>query len=220
MHDFQVSGVKGAKGCFSFTAGHICPYKFIMHLLALVVAKGVNLQTTTPVTQVSSTAEADGRWIVTTARGAIRTKKVVFASNAYTSGIAPQYAHKIVPARGICSRIVIPEGRPSPHLTNTYAIRNGSGLFDYLIPRTDGSLVVGGARHKFVADPKHWYDNTDDSKLIEPAKDYFDGYMQRTFTGWEDSGAYTDKVWTGSSYSPPSASSGDSDRMFACSGTC
>lgn len=33
--------------------------------------------------------------------------------------------------------------------------------------------------------------------MIEPAKSYFDGYMQRYFRGWEVSGAYTDKVWTG-----------------------
>lgn len=43
-----------------------------------------------------------------------------------------------------------------------------------------------------------WYGVTDDSKLIEPAKNYFDGYMQRHFQGWEDSGAFTDRVWTGS----------------------
>jgi hypothetical protein len=39
---------------------------------------------------------------------------------------------------------------------------------------------------------------TDDSRLIEPAKHYFDELMQRHFIGWEDGGAYTNKVWTGS----------------------
>jgi glycine/D-amino acid oxidase-like deaminating enzyme len=66
-----------------------------------------------------------------------------------------------------------------------------------MIPRLDGSIVVGGAKPRFWHDPKQWYGVTDDSKLIEPAKDYFDGLMQRHFNGWEESGAYTDMVWTG-----------------------
>lgn len=58
--------------------------------------------------------------------------------------------------------------------------------------------MVGGARRDYFKDLSQWYDVADDSKLIEPAKHYFDGYMQRHFRGWEDSGAETDKVWTGS----------------------
>lgn len=37
----------------------------------------------------------------------------------------------------------------------------------------------------------------DDSTLIQGAETYFDGYMQRHFTGWEDSGAVVSKLWTG-----------------------
>ncbi|KUJ16406.1 FAD dependent oxidoreductase superfamily [Mollisia scopiformis] len=193
----SLSGVKGAKACFSFTAAHVWPYKLVMHLLSLIVKKGVNLQTTTPVISVSETPNSDGTWTVTTPRGSIRARKVVFASNGYTAGIAPQFAHKIVPVRGICSRIVTPAGKDSPFLPYTYSIRYGPSLYDYLIPRADGSIVVGGAKQEFWHERKYWYGNTDDSKLIEPAKSYFDGLMQRHFKGWADSGAVTDRVWTG-----------------------
>jgi len=192
----QISGVKGAKGCFSFTAGHMWPYKFVMHLLDLVVSKGVNLQTNTLVTKIAETPNGDGSWTVTTERGSIRAKKVVLASNGYVAGVAPQYSEKIVPSRGICSRIVVTKGTP-PHLTNTYSLRYGPGLYDYLIPRPDGSIVVGGAREKFFHDPKYWYNVTDDSKLIEPAADYFEGYMQKYFRGWENVETKVDRVWTG-----------------------
>ena len=84
-----------------------------------------------------------------------------------------------------------------PFLSNTYAIRRGAGLYDYLIPRPDGSIVVGGARQVYMQDQSQWYDNHDDETLIEPAKRYFDGFMQRQFNGWEESGAFTDMVWTG-----------------------
>lgn len=191
--------MKGAKCCFSVTAGHLWPYKMVMHLLSLVIKKGVNLQTNTSVTSISESPNPEnGKWTVTTPRGGIHAAKVVFATNGYTAGIAPQFTNKIIPVRGICSRIVTPEDRPSPILTNTYSIRHGSGLYDYLIPRPDGSIIVGGAKPDFWEDKSLWYGVYDDSKLIEPAKNYFDGLMQRTFRGWEDSHAYTDKVWTGS----------------------
>ncbi len=172
-----------------------------MHLLASAVDRGANLQTTTPVTHVSTVVDSEGCWTVTTPRGAVKTKKLVFASNAYTAGISPQYTQKIIPTRAICSRIVTPPGRSVPVLTNTYSIRIGPGHYDYLIPRPDGSIIVGGANlvpHAQTSDRQHWYNVSDDSTLIEPVKNYFDGFMQRTFRGWEDSGAVTDMVWTGS----------------------
>ncbi len=172
-----------------------------MYLLAFAVAKGANLQTTTPATHISTTVDNDGFWTVTTPRGAIKTKRLVFASNAYTAGISPQYAQKIIPTRSICSRIVTPPGKSVPVLTNTYSIRIGPGQYNYLIPRPDGSIIVGGAEvipNAQSSNREHWYNVTDDSTLIEPVKNYFDGFMQRTFRGWEDSGAVTDMVWTGS----------------------
>ncbi|KAJ5108314.1 hypothetical protein N7456_004989 [Penicillium angulare] len=193
----RVSGVKGALNCFTFTAGHIWPYKLVMHLLQGVVNKGANLQTRTPVTHISEQPDKDGKWLVTTGRGNIRTGKVLLATNGYTSHLAPQFTSHIIPVRGICSRIVTPEDKVSPFLPQTYSIRHGDGLYDYLIPRPDSSIIVGGAKQMFWSDSSHWHNITDDSKLIEPAKSYFDGLMQRNFLGWEESGAYTDKVWTG-----------------------
>ncbi|RDW59036.1 hypothetical protein BP5796_11960 [Coleophoma crateriformis] len=193
----QISGVKGAKCCLTFPAAHLWPYKLVMHLLSRVVARGVNLQTTTPVTSVSDAPDADGSWVVTTSRGTIRAKKVVFATNAYTAYILPQYSNKIIPCRGICSRIVCPGPARAPHLPNSYSLRAGPGNSDYFVSRADGSIVVGGAK-PFVSVRKDlWYNIVDDSKIVEPARQHFDGYMQRNFRGWEETGAYTDKVWSG-----------------------
>lgn len=194
----QISGVKGALSAFTFTAGHVWPYKMVMHLLRGVVEKGANLQTMTPVTSVSDQPLSDGRWLVKTHRGSVKATKVLLATNAYTADLAPQFLNHIVPVRGICSRIVVPEGPPKAFLSQTYSIRHGPAMYDYLIPRPDGSIIVGGAKPNFWSDTSHWYNVKDDSQLIEPATRYFDGLMQRTFFGWENSGAYTDKVWTGS----------------------
>ena len=194
----QVCGVKDAKGCFSFTAAHLWPYKFIVHLLATTVAKGLNLQTHTPVTHVSSAPDSSGYYVVTTPRGTIKSKKIVHASNGFTASILPEYSQAIVPCRGICCRIVTPDLKKAPYLNNSYTVRAGPGPCEYLISRVDGSIIVGGAKVAMSEDKSVWYGNTDDSTLIEPAQDFFDGYMQRTFVGWEDSGAYVDHIWTGS----------------------
>lgn len=201
----QLSGVKNAKGCFTYTTAHLYPYKFVMHLLAQAVEAGINLQTQTPVTSVSEVAGSDGLLTVSTPRGDIKTSKIIYATNGYTSALLPEYVDRVIPVRGICSHIS-PGKVPAPLLQNSYIIR-GSGMeVEYLIPRPDGSIVVGGARNKYYSDLNSWYNNVDDANLIEQAKDHFDGYMQKHFHGWEDSGAKTSKVWTGSEFCNPCSS--------------
>ncbi|KAK8169341.1 FAD dependent oxidoreductase-domain-containing protein [Phyllosticta citrichinensis] len=195
----DISGVKGAKAAFTFTAGHVWPYKLVLHLLQLAVSRGVDLQTHTPVLSISPTQDSDGYWVASTPRGRIRARKIVYATNAYTASLAPQYREKIVPVKGICSRIAVPPNtnRPPPLLPNTYSLRYAPGIYDYQITRNDGSIVIGGAKPYFWDEPRHWYGVTDDATLIAPAVRHFDGYMQRSFRGWEDSGAKLDRVWTG-----------------------
>ncbi|KAL4871867.1 hypothetical protein BDV12DRAFT_194015 [Aspergillus spectabilis] len=129
--------------------------------------------------------------------GTIRAKKVIVATNGYTSSVLPQYKNRIIPVRGTCSRIVAPSNNPAPRLTRSYTIRHNSWNYDYLIPRRDGSIVVGGARPAFIDNPESWYNVSDDGHVLESAVRYFDNYMQRHFVGWEKSHAYTDRVWTG-----------------------
>ena len=92
-HAEEVSGVKGAVGCFSFKAAHLWPYKLMMHLLGIAVQKGLNLQTNTPVTCLSPVAR---QWMAATERGTIAAPKIILATNAYTSGLLSEYAGKIV----------------------------------------------------------------------------------------------------------------------------
>ncbi|KAH7137384.1 FAD dependent oxidoreductase [Dactylonectria estremocensis] len=191
----SMSGVKGAKGCFTYTAGHLWPYKLTHHMFSQAIEQGVNVQTNTSVTSISSAQDENGKWVLETSRGTIKSKRLVFATNAYTGALLPEYSTKIIPYRGVCCRIKTPEKRP--FLNNTYAIRFSDKEFDYLIPRLDGSIIVGGAHRTYIRDTKEWYGNVDDTKMMEQARSYFDGYMQRHFIGWEDSGAYVDDIWTG-----------------------
>ncbi|PKY02459.1 FAD dependent oxidoreductase [Aspergillus campestris IBT 28561] len=195
-HAEIVSGVKGAQGCISFTAAHLWPYKLIHHMFTKALNHGgLNLQTNTLVNSVSPAPDSQSGWAVQTSRGTVKASKVIMASNSYTSSLLPEYKEQIIPYRGVSCHITTPG--PAPLLVNTYALRFKDWDFDYLIPRPDGTIVVGGARSAYFRKKDLWYDNTNDDEVIEETRRYFDGYMQRNFRGWEKSGAEVSEIWTG-----------------------
>ena len=160
----------------------------MLHLLDKVVSQVVNLQTHTPVHKLTRSANEStsaSAWKVQTLRGTVTARKVILATNAYTSALVPQYQNKIIPVRGTCCRIVVPESSTTPRLTNTYTVRWNGWDYDYLIPLADRSIVVGGARTAFIHDLDNWYNVSDDSRVLEGAARYFDGYMQKHFVGWD-----------------------------------
>lgn len=194
----RISGVKGAQCCFTFTAGHVWPRKMMHQMLEKLIQQGLQVHAHTPVLELSATRDELGFWTVTTPRGAIKTKKIVVCTNAYTASVLPQYKNKIVPVRGVCCRISSPKGSKTPHLPCTYSLRFDALQYDYLVPRADGSIIVGGARQAFWHDRDSWWHNKNDDEQVKHTAEYFDNYMQRHFHDWEDSGAKLDRIWTGS----------------------
>jgi glycine/D-amino acid oxidase-like deaminating enzyme len=205
QHLEQVTSIRGAKAAESVPCCSLWPYKFVTQLLERLVSRypeQLNVQTNTPVTDVS--VLGDGMNVVTTPRGVLKAKKLVFATNAYTAGLLPQFKDVIVPVRGMASHIV-PKVPVHPHLSHTYNISFASGqAADYLNPRPDGSIVVGGGSSMFRSDRPSWFDNFDDStRFNSEVEKYWDNYMQRVFLGWENSEADVEKVWTGIMGSTP-----------------
>lgn len=187
--------MKNAKGAFNNLASSFWPYKFVSQLLGRLIEKElVNFQTTTPVTGVT---KSDGLNVIHTHRGAVKARKLVFATNAYTTGILPKYDGTIVPHRGTAVHIT-PSSQVSPHLSNTYNIHYPlSGVIepvDYLNPRPDGKIVVGGGKWTYASNLNRWYNNWDDSALVEETNPHFDSLMQRHFRGWENSEAQMDMM--------------------------
>lgn len=189
--------MKGVKAAISMPACSLWPYKFVSQLLARLVGReAVNLQTNTPVTKVTLD-EHSGTNLIYTPRGTLKAKKIIFATNAYTSGICSVYNKTIVPTRITASHIAPPKP-VSPHLSHTYNIHYFPGnRVDYLNPRPDGGIVVGGAKWTYAHHRDAWYNNWDDSRQLPNARGHFEGLMQRHFKGWESSGAEVDSIWTG-----------------------
>lgn len=206
-----LTSIQGAKFAFSTPACSFWPYKFVTQLLEKTMDRNpnLNLQTETPVLGIESPEGEDEFTIVHTDRGPIRAKKVVFATNGYTAGLLPQYQGVITPYKGTAAHLGPPSGSEPvyPHLNNTYNIDYGFAQYpgetvDYLNPRPDGGIVVGGANWLYREERDTWLNTVDDSSLMQPVMRarYFQGYMQRAFRGWEDSGTIAKRVWTGSKY--------------------
>lgn len=208
LTDIQTSGVKGAVSCLTYNAARVWPYKLVAHLLEKVVSRGVHLHTFTSVSSVSPAPAdtKDHRWVINTARGSVKANTIVYATNGYTSALVPEMKGKIVPVRGMVARLA---GRDAPKLNDSYLMRFSEHEYDYMIPRPDGSIILGGARRDFFKDLNEWFDVTDDGELIEGARGYFDGYMQRHFLGWENSGVHTEEIWTGSKSRDPDSAKRD-----------
>lgn len=136
-------------------AARLWPYKFVSHMLESLLTSNhlpgnFNLQTHTPVTTLEP---SNGLWKVETPRGSVLAKKVVLATNAYTSFLLKDYADLIVPARGQMSSLL-----PPPQLAGENRLRNSFGFLgpaqdDYLVqrdskPRGGGNeqLLYGGGR--------------------------------------------------------------------------
>ncbi|KAF7334780.1 FAD dependent oxidoreductase [Mycena sanguinolenta] len=159
----------------SASSGSLFPRKLVLHLLALCIEKhGMNLQTHTPVRRVvPSTDEGVGGWRVETDRGVVETQKVVYATNAFTATLLPEFLGHIYPFRGQCSAVVPPMAYAGKNvLPGTYAMAyedyhlSRPGIFaDYLIQRPDGIIIFGGQRAAVPAEDLR--DNTDDT-VVDP----------------------------------------------------
>ncbi|CAJ2507420.1 Uu.00g086060.m01.CDS01 [Anthostomella pinea] len=206
----SVSGVKGAWALFTFPAATIWPYKMVMHLLALDIANGANLQTNTSVQEVSQTPDPDGYWTLKTPRGSTRARRVVFGTNAYTGAVLLEYKHAIYTNRGTCARIVPVAAVPSsesdsaspprqPLASCGICVRSPGSMESYYGMQLDGSVIVGGARSSFRIPGQEglWLRTVDDASLIEPAVPYFAAWAGKMLLGWEDVEGRVEKVWTG-----------------------
>ncbi|KAJ7077032.1 hypothetical protein C8R44DRAFT_755334 [Mycena epipterygia] len=87
----QISRLNGAQAIWAWKASTLYPWKLVAHMMKTYLGKGLNLQTWTPVTSFTASANTPGLWDVNTERGAISTPTVVFATNADTSSVLPSF---------------------------------------------------------------------------------------------------------------------------------
>ena len=121
---------KGCVGAIIYRAGQFSAYKLITQIVEMLVERGVNLQTETPVTKVSR-GHKNCRWLLETPRGNIMASKVVFATNGYIQNLVPSFT-VIKPTRDSMTVQTPPRCLSEPQLDRSYIFFYKDD-FDYLI---------------------------------------------------------------------------------------
>ncbi|KAJ7476754.1 FAD dependent oxidoreductase-domain-containing protein [Mycena latifolia] len=171
---------RAATAAYRFPAGSLWPYKLVAYLLTLCITKqGLNLQTNTPVRKVVSRPGVNC-WTVKTDRGDLDTRQVVFATNAFTATLLPEFTGHIWPFRGQCAAAVPTKAYSGNNmLTHTYGLEYG----DYLIQRpSDGVIIFGGQVRSMPVDKLRG--NTNDSERYPEMTRALKEALPRYFEGW------------------------------------
>ncbi|RFU31321.1 hypothetical protein B7463_g5007, partial [Scytalidium lignicola] len=200
-------------GAISFPAFVLSPYKFVCGILELAMKKGLNLQTNTPVVEVTPTSiffsSASGeqcphqrQWVVSTKeRGEIIADRVILATNAYTAALYPPLARFIVPTRGQVAAV-----RPGSKIAGNPVLKRSGGLNsaesgDYFQSRAkgfsgEGDIIIGGGRRM----GSHGEQPVLDDSVIHPhISDYLTRGVPAKYFGrenWGEDGEVLQE-WTG-----------------------
>jgi glycine/D-amino acid oxidase-like deaminating enzyme len=145
----------------------------------------------------SVTEGGDGRrWKVETPRGSVRCTHVVYATNAYTPALLPQFSGRttIVPTRG--QAIAIRAAVPARELTLSaftanyqleyWFVRPGSA------PKERPLVILGGARHTKGS----FHGATTDDSIVDPAVGRrLREFLPEVFPGKFEKGAEPEMEW-------------------------
>ncbi|WVR06122.1 hypothetical protein IAU60_003152 [Kwoniella sp. DSM 27419] len=163
---------KGARAVYAWDASTLHPWKLVAHVNKASLELGLNLQTWTPVTSITGSAN---EWVVHTNRGDVRTPIVIHATNAYSGALLPELKGPISPCPHMCNKVLPPSTfSGSKAIRNSYAIMYPSGLYTINSrPTSDGILLFGGSapnQHKLIEHvEKDQARRTDDSLVnFEP----------------------------------------------------
>ncbi|RGP59230.1 FAD dependent oxidoreductase [Fusarium longipes] len=126
-------------------AAKLWPYKLVSWILEHLLEENdpsvFNLQTKTTVDHIQRIGDS---WALHTPRGQIAAKKIILATNAYTSHLLPKLSGLVVPVRGQVAALT-PSSGSSP-LEHSHVWWTPVGGDDYLVQRPSGELITGGER--------------------------------------------------------------------------
>ncbi|KAG9233735.1 FAD dependent oxidoreductase superfamily protein [Amylocarpus encephaloides] len=190
--------VPNGVGAVSFPAFALQPYKFVCALLEMSMERGLNLQTNTPVLEVSPIfAGGAKKWQVMTERGDVLADKVILATNAYTGALYPPLSNFIIPTRGQIAAI-----RPGSKIDGNPVLERTGGLADkeYWQRRAkglsgEGDIIFGGGRRK---GPHGQQPMLDDSRIDPTISAYLSQETPSKYFGenWGENGLVVQE-WSG-----------------------
>ncbi|KAJ5352574.1 hypothetical protein N7452_001548 [Penicillium brevicompactum] len=166
----EFTQMKACLGAVVHPAGQIWPYKFVHALLRLVLTSGnLNLQAHTPVETVSERDESG--WItVKTARGDVRARAVVHATNRWASHLLPEFGNLIFGSRATLASIKVPEG-----LIKHTGAQHWDSLVNHHYWRSKSCSCPL---------PQECCPNDDEDKQFDGAPEFFQSWPETDVVGW------------------------------------
>ena len=178
-------------GAITYPIGQLNSYKMITQIMEILLDKGVNLQTNTPVNKVS---RHGSRWIVETDRGTIDAAKVIHATNGYIQHLIPSFT-VITPNRGHVTARAAPVNLSKTPLDKAYCFIYGHGEHDYMIQLSaneGNKLIIGGGYNE---DPQPGTD--DDGRVNEQVFLYLRSQVEEVMQWREDNSEKFYMEWSG-----------------------
>ncbi|KAJ7786687.1 hypothetical protein B0H14DRAFT_3506644 [Mycena olivaceomarginata] len=153
-----------ATAAYKSPAGSLFPRKLVLHLFTW--RHGLNLQMRTPVRRVvPCTNNIGDTW-------EMETETVVYATNAYTATLLPEFVGHIWPFKGQCAAAVPPEAYVRPNMLRE----------TYVLQPTDGVIIFGGQRKSVPVE--RLLGNTDDTQVDLEMVAALREALLRHFEGW------------------------------------
>ncbi|WVQ82459.1 hypothetical protein IAT38_004588 [Cryptococcus sp. DSM 104549] len=140
----EISRLKGAQAVYAWDASTLHPWKLVGHVIQQALDLGLNLQTWTPATSITGSAN---QWTVHTERGAINTPTVIHCTNAYAGVLLPETQGAIRPTPHMCNKVIPPSAfSGSKAIRNSYAVIYPDSMYS-INPRGkgDGAVLFGGS---------------------------------------------------------------------------
>ncbi|KXH66313.1 hypothetical protein CSAL01_06816, partial [Colletotrichum salicis] len=175
-------------GAITFPASSLWPYRLAMAMLRKSLDAGLQLETNTPVLEVSQADGYSGRWFITTSRGNITVNKVIHATNGYASHLLPEIDGRIIPLKGHVAAITPPPAYVDLPLSTSFAFVSDEN-YDYLVQRPGSQkfLIWGGGEGAHPNGHEGGYGDCDDSFAVPEVLDFIKEGPSRIFKGWKES---------------------------------
>nr|GAT43260.1 predicted protein [Mycena chlorophos] len=141
------TGTERAFAAYKWQCCSLWPYKLVAALAQVALSEGLNLQTNTAVRSVvcdEALREGERLWVLHTDRGLVKTRKVVYATNAHTATLLPELGGPIYPFKGHAVATK-PFSGTMNRVQSSYNFTGDGGNYFFQRPK-DGIFVVGGGR--------------------------------------------------------------------------
>ncbi|KAF6822588.1 inositol hexaphosphate kinase kcs1 [Colletotrichum musicola] len=184
-------------GALVYDAGALWPYRLVASCWKELLGESggsLSIETRTPVEEVTTEGTEKWPYVVRTARGSIRARHVVHATNAHASQFLPGLRGKMAGAKAHMTAQKPGERFHWRDGSRSWSFLYG-GMFDYVTQRPNGDVMLGGGFVRSLGQGVDMVGVYDDGDTEAMTIAHVAGVMESVFgERWDGS---VSRVWSG-----------------------